>query len=493
MNLRERIARRFGFVPASDLSAQARNFNGAALGRLTAGWATGEVGINRAIYRDLETLRARAKEAERNNDYVRRFVSMAVRNIIGPTGVALQVQAKRPDGSIDVLDSTVLENKFYEWSRRKTCDVTGRYTWLDMQRLIIRRWVIDGEVLVRRHAVRPSAANPFGYSLQLISADNLDTRTNSVATNGNRIVMGVEIDELARPVAYHLKKAPAGNIHAHVTTETVRVSAAEIWHIYLPDDIEQLRGFPVVATPLRRLRDLDGYEEAAVIAARVGAAKMGVLEKAADAGAPAMLGTVPGTDAQAPQISAEPGEFMGLPEGYTLSSWNPQYPHEQFGAFVKSTLRGISAGLDVSYHTLAGDLEAVNFSSARAGTLEERETWKGLQQWLIESLCEPLYTEWLQYALAAGALAPLPPSRFDKFNAALWQGRRWSWVDPMKDVQANAMAIEQGLTTRGRVIREQGGDPEEIWLELEKENARLAAVLPQRPAAAQVGEPDEND
>jgi lambda family phage portal protein len=197
-----------------------------------------------------------------------------------------------------------------------------------------------------------------------------------------------------------------------------------------------------------------------------------------------MLGTVPGTDAQAPQISAEPGEFMGLPEGYTLSSWNPQYPHEQFGAFVKSTLRGISAGLDVSYHTLAGDLEAVNFSSARAGTLEERETWKGLQQWLIESLCEPLYTEWLQYALAAGALSPLPPSRFDKFNAALWQGRRWSWVDPMKDIQANAMAIEQGLTTRGRVIREQGGDPEEIWLELEKENARLAAVLPQRPAAA---------
>ena len=37
-------------------------------------------------------------------------------------------------------------------------------------------------------------------------------------------------------------------------------------------------------------------------------------------------------------------------------------------------------------------------------------------------------------------------------------GRRWPWVDPLKDIQANKLAIEQGFKTRQQIISEQGGD-----------------------------------
>jgi hypothetical protein len=43
------------------------------------------------------------------------------------------------------------------------------------------------------------------------------------------------------------------------------------------------------------------------------------------------------------------------------------------------------------------------------------------------------------------------------------------------------------------VIREQGGDPEEIWLELEKENARLKGVLPAAAPKPMVATNDQAD
>jgi lambda family phage portal protein len=163
-----------------------------------------------------------------------------------------------------------------------------------------------------------------------------------------------------------------------------------------------------------------------------------------------------------------------LPEGYDFKPFESDYPHTNYGDFVKAALRGVAAGLGVAYHNLANDLEGVNFSSSRAGILEERELWKLLQEWFIEELCAPVYTDWLRHALDyTNTLDPLPANKFDKFNSAVWQGRRWAWVDPTKDIEASVTAITNGLKSRGDVIREQGRDPEDVWIELEAEQARL--------------------
>ncbi len=491
MSWADRLAARLGFV------RQQRNattgYAGAHVGRLTASWGAQHQRTNAALYRDLLTLQSRSRDLFRNNDYARRFVSLVVKNVIGPAGMSLQVQALRPDGTLDVVDSAYLEGQFARFVKRGEFEVTGRYTWTEFQRLLLQRLVLDGEVMVRRYM----GAGRYGVQYQLVSAERLDPRHNEDLVGGARVRMGVELDAMNRPTAYWLTKDQAVQVMTGMNrvTERTRVPASEIVHLFLPHDVDQLRGEPWMATAMRRMRDLDGYEEAAVIAARVGAAKMGVLTKTAEADVTPALGTQPSDDPQLPQISAEPGEFMGLPEGYSLESWNPQYPHEQFGAFVTTCLRGIASGLDVAYHNLANDVERVNYSSARVGVLEERETWKALQGWLIESFYAPLYSEWLDAALTVGALN-LPLGKRAKFDSALWQGRRWQWVDPMKDLQAAELAIRNGLTTRGRIIREQGLDPEEVWRELEAENARLANVLPQaapQPAPETAVQDDQDD
>ena len=83
---------------------------------------------------------------------------------------------------------------------------------------------------------------------------------------------------------------------------------------------------------------------------------------------------------------AEAGSFGVLPPGYKFESWDPDYPHQNYENFVKARLRSIASGLGIAYHTLANDLSDVNFSSARAGTLEERDNWIVLQNSLNHSI-----------------------------------------------------------------------------------------------------------
>ena len=133
-------------------------------------------------------------------------------------------------------------------------------------------------------------------------------------------------------------------------------------------------------------------------------------------------------------------------------------------------------GLGTSYATLSQDLSSVNFSSIRAGLIEEREEWKEGQIWLIENLLDPVFANWLEMGLTMGAIGTLPLSKFDKFNAPKWTGRRWAWVDPLEDVEVARAAVGAGFKSSTQVVTEMGGDLEDIYEEI-KEETDLADSL----------------
>jgi capsid protein len=64
----------------------------------------------------------------------------------------------------------------------------------------------------------------------------------------------------------------------------------------------------------------------------------------------------------------------------------------------------MSAGLGVAFSSLSNDLSDVNFSSIRAGLIEERETWKALQKLFVEVVNDRVFSEWLLMALTTGAV-----------------------------------------------------------------------------------------
>ena len=284
-------------------------------------------------------------------------------------------------------------------------------SWRQIQRDAIETVGRDGEAFYRKLL---GWDNRFGFALQQMDPGLLDTAYNDDLGDGRVVVMGVELDVWRRPLGYYFledrRDVNQGGYYTHGGTTRTRIPARDIYHLRLPEQPLQTRGVPWLATPLLRLHQLDGYEDAEVTAARVAATKMGFYEQEASAGQ--YVGD--DEDAQGnPVQDARPGEFEILPEGWSFNSWDPQHPNTAYGDFVKSCLRAVASGLGVNYNTLANDLEGVNYTSLRHGMLTERDVWMELQEWFIESFVGPVYSDWLESALLSEAIVRpgRPPDR----------------------------------------------------------------------------------
>lgn len=459
-------SRLLSVVPSDRLAGQAaarsnppaqrgqRKFEAAAINRLTASWIAGSASMDEDLRGSLDAIRNRSRDLFKNDAYAAKFGRMVRNNVVGAQGFVLQAAAIDAGGKADSAANKAIENAWYRQCRPGNFDVTGKLSCDDFWRTAIVTLARDGEILIRK--VRGNGRGEYGYQLQLLDVARLDTNLNRAPVGtSNAIIMGVEVDQYRAPVAYHLFKS----LRPGVGRERERVPAADMLHIFIPWDAEQTRGVPWMHASMHLLRQLGGYREAAVIAARIGAAKMGFYTRKADEEPPH-----DGENEKGDFVtSAEPGTFEVAPDGYSFESWDPDYPHEQFDTFCKATLRGISSGIGVAYPSLGNDLEGVNFSSIRSGVIEEREEWMVIQAWLIAVALTPIFEDWLGWALLRGDIrlpngSALPAGKVDKFSEHTWQGRRWQWVDPLKDVEASVSAIEHHLASPQQIAAQTGRD-----------------------------------
>lgn len=455
-----------------------RSFQGAVASRLTGDWGTSPFPINYDIRNSFIPLLARVRELAKNNDYVKRYLGMCRVNIVGPQGINIQavVPSRTQKGKPDELASQAMETAWKAWGRHGIPDVTGSHSWKSIQNCFITDIMRDGEALYRK--LPGWSGNDFGFALQRLDVMNLPVDYND-DYQGNPVVMGIELDTYERPIAYHLNQhKPSEDTYYRNGKDYLRLPASQIIHRFLPEFVHQTRGFSPMASAMLRLKMLGGYEEAAVTAARVGASTMGFFTRDEETGAG--WGGTEGTNPDGSMVmNVEPGALKELPPGVGFTEFDPKQPNDQYAEFVKATLRGIASGLGVNYNMLANDLEGVNFSSIRAGVLEDREAWKCIQEWMIDCFVRPIYEQWVGMALLSGAIkinGQSPKSDPDRYRQATYQGRRWSWVDPFKDAKTAQVLINERLTSRANIIRDMGLDPEDVWKQLSEEETLLEAL-----------------
>jgi capsid protein len=113
-------------------------------------------------------------------------------------------------------------------------------------------------------------------------------------------------------------------------------------------------------------------------------------------------------------------------------------------------------------------MSQVNYSSARQGLLEDQRTYSMWQKFLREHFCIEVYTEFLISAVLSKQL-DIPDFWKDKrrYLKHVWIAPGWSWIDPLKEVGANAKALETGQDTLMRICAERGED----WREVIKQMA----------------------
>lgn len=397
-----------------------------------------------------------------------------LRSINERAGATIQV------GDLDLRANMLIEKAWEKWKRREYCTVSGVLSYNEVCQIRLLSCARDGDYFLRH--VKDPSINEYGYSLQLINAEWCDYTLNTKLDNGNEIRMGIERNKFGKRVAYYFVKrtpmdwqfgTPGFGQTGGPKTYT-RIPAEEIIHYARYKDGDNTRPAPWSAPVIIKSRHLDKYEEAEVVAARVSACKMGFFtstvvpeggEIQADRPDPTQEGT----------IDAEPGSWQGLKWGIDVKESNPTHPNGNFDLFRKGMLRAWCAGMPgANYNIIANDLEGVNYSSGRLGMLDERELWKLIQKFDIEIAERPIFEAWLEMSLMTGAI-PLPLAKFDKFNQPIFRGRRWAWVDPQKEVDANASQVENKFISRTRVIEDSDVDAdfEQIIFELAEEEMMM--------------------
>lgn len=446
-----------------------RIFQAANTGRLESSWAVTPTTVDSWIYQHQSTLVARSREQAQNADHMRKFVQLVRDNVAGPKGYDLQAAVKDPNGKPDILASSAIEDAWARFRKKGNFDVSGTYSGTDADRLVATTVAVDGEIIaIKRYG---SDLNEFGFAVQFIDPVLLDPQHFEKLSNGNHIRHGIEFNANGRAIAYYLRtfdERQIGYVSMSSTRSHERIPADNVLHIFLPEILNQKRGLPWARTALSRLRMLSAFEDAAITNARVGAAKMGFF-KDLDAD---------NDDDDSIPMDAEAGVFENI-GNREFVDWSPQFPDQSIDPFTKTILRSISSGLGVSYNNLASDLTAVNFSSIRQGALDEREVWKGIQEWQIEWWCMPIFEAWLESALLSGAITvagkPLKFERLEKYKNVVFQGRRWAWIDPQSEMSANQMAIALGIKSISEVIRETSTrDPVDVWEECAREQKEMA-------------------
>jgi lambda family phage portal protein len=466
---------------------------GAMSKRRLRGWNPPLENINALVASGGPKLLARARELVVTNGYAANACEAFASNMVGD-GI-------KPSSLIE--DASLRDRVQRLWlAWTDEADADGLTDFYGLQAMVAREMFVAGECFVRMRPRRAEDELLVPLQMQLLQSEMLPFEKTETAPNGNRIRCGIEFDLIGRRVAYHFRRRhPGDSTDQRVAVpETVRVMAEDVLHIYRPIDAGQLRGLPHVAPAMVRLFLLDQYDDAELDRKKTAAMFAGFITKTAPEDP--MMGEGEADLDGAAMASLEPGTMQVLLPGEDVKFSSPADVGGGYEAFQYRTLLAVSASLGLPYHLVTGDVRQANYSSLRAELVEFRRRVQQLQHGVIaHQLCRPIWRRWLDTAQLAGRLDLPDPAAA---RMVQWIPPRWDWVDPLKDIQAQVLAMEAGITSRRKVVEATGYDVEEV----DRENAADAARTKQlglsyrtspgetqgaRATPSQTPEPDDKD
>lgn len=407
------------------------------------------------------------------------------------------------------------EREFALWAESKHCDATEVHTFYEMQELIFRGMLSNGDGIGLTKYGKPTRFMPYSLRLHIIESDRLSTpmyasenvkRTFNYTSvegvnndNGNRIVNGIEIDEDGKKVAYWIcNRYPEEYMRLHhKERKWIRIEAygqrtgnPNVLHLYTATRASAYRGVPLLSPVIESLKQLTRYSDAEIMAAVI-SGMFTVFVKSSGASSSNPFGEVNnpfngggGTEQSQPRRSSVDELGIGngminiLEEGEDISFANPTRPNSNYDAFIVSVYKQIGAALEIPYEVLLKSFNS-SYSASRAALLEAAEMFKKRRTYLQDDFCQPTYEMWLAEAVAIGRIK-CKGFFTDPLIHKAWCSAKWNStatipvLDPTKEVQAAKMRVEEGFSTREQeTVALNGGDYKSNVGQLQRENEKL--------------------
>lgn len=436
-----------------------RNYDSGDNGRLNTGWTAVNATAEQTNQPYRDTIRARARDLERNSDIAEAIIGPFERNVVG-TGITLQAKVKNSKGEDDERLNDLLEWYWKKYCRKENCDITGQQSFDEMVAMAIRRVLVDGGIIFVKCYVNGR------FCLQAREVDDLDTSYSTVpGAKGNTVINGIEVNQYRKPVAYYLKKYDP---NGYWVGDSERIEASRVIYLWKKQRPTQIREISPLAKTIGRVRDVNEFVEAVSVKERILACLAVFITKLN----PGRVGRGATADPQSgyKPRTISPGMIQELQPGEEIQAVSPSGSGSSSKDFITTQQRLAASGQGLSYESTSRDMSQVNYSSARQGLLEDQKTYKIWQKYLIENLCQPVYEEAIIAAVLNGDVSI---TNFfgnkDKYLAHEWIPPGWSWIDPLKEVKANETALNMGIDTLARICAEEGGTD---WRDVLKQRAK---------------------
>lgn len=465
---------------------------------------------------DLWRVRNRSRQVCNGNPLAIGFLRSMCSNVLSHGGMHFKSDVKSSQlygdsstGTPDEMANDAIELNYKEQGKAQNFTTKKINSRREMDALLLRGLICDGEFIMRK--IR-GFENDYHFAWQCVNPDYLDqnlNRTedgrdhdgNQVAEPGNMTKMGVELDKDYKfPVAYwFLHRRPNDYFYNYAELHQrryIRVPAEEVIHVYVQNiDSEQTRGWPWLFAAIVNLFRADKFQEAALVNATIGAMKTTYFTKEFPQGYEPTPGELQNNNRILRELNA--GEGEELPWGVKPVTVDMRYPDADLGPFLHAMHLGTAMAFGTSYATTTGDLSQANFVSSRLGQLSEQEYFKTIQEFFIEKWKIPSFDEELYRSMLVRKL-PLPISKFDKFNKPKFTGRRWPFVQPVDEMKAVEMRLDNCMTSVSAEIEKLDGnaDASEVFAQIARDNETMAKLGLRRITAAEKApaqEPDKDD
>lgn len=435
--------------------------------RRTRGWRAGEGSSAADDLPDLEILRGRSRDLDRNNAIAHGAANTKVN---GAIGAGLQLRSVLDAKVLGIDESAVSELQYHierEWEIfEREADFTGQLHLRDWERVAFRSARISGDVgVARRYRKRPGET--YGTRVVLIEADRICNPNRRADTD--QVQAGVQLSTDGEVQGYYVTDRHPGDPRSAALKWTFvprRGATSGMLQFVLAADITrpgQVRGIPLFAPVEEDLKQLGDYSAAEIKAAINDAYLFAFEETAAegdDDGLPAITTPAGQQSGASDELQLSDLTITSLAPGRKVTVKKPERPNSAFDGFVMAFCKQIGTALDVPYELLMKHFSS-SFSASR-GALELAYKVSMVEQaWFVRSVLDPV-REWQFTEMVASGRFNAPGFFDDPIKRAAWLGREWVGptrvqINPQVEANADKTDIEMGTKTREQVMTERTG------------------------------------
>jgi capsid protein len=371
---------------------------------------------------DRKEMIKRLRHGERNCGLLRQILNDYVTYVVGD-GITVQ--------------STNEEHEAYFNKVIKNIDVTGRFSWVEILRILTRGALRDGDsflVLTVDESGDPK--------VQLVEGHKVESPEGSADPN---LLDGVQFDSTGKIKSFCFIQSDK---------KARFIPASSVCHVCEYDYCSGSRGLPLLQHSYADIQSEDELLKLEMLAVRNDADVTRVLKKQGGYISSDMRAELSGSSSSSLDSIASRmgGKLIALETNEDLISLDSKRPNGNFVSFLEAIQKDINRGTGIPYE-FSNDPSKAGGGALRLIAGKADRSFQRWQTILIEKVCTKVYQYIIAHGISTGEIKDTP----DWWNVS-WTTPKRLTIDAGRDAAQDRADVELGLLSMSELYAQRGLD-----------------------------------